>query len=143
MPSICKVCGKKFAGGAVPYAHKIKCENEMLRKKLEIKEAGEEPVNLSEGIDEFVEPNYKKKPALDKEAVESFKRSMIRIVSKFFDYQSMSGNERAMVNRMIDELKSEDGKLMGSIRNLLFKHGIDAYYGTNTSPSSDEEGEQE
>lgn len=97
--SKCEICGKEFNFSVVPYAHRKSCERKY----------GVEPV----------EPVLSGK--FNREAFNSCLELIKLNINGYFDIRSMSGNERGMVNRLLQE---SDEVIGVALTELLNNHGI-------------------
>jgi len=106
MGSKCEFCGKEFKFNSVPYMHKKVC------------------AGFSDKVEEaiLIDPYVKRGEKLaDKVAIGRCKEVIKGNLGRYFSVDNMSGNERAMLNRMLDE---SDGIIVGALNTLLRKHGI-------------------
>ena len=111
--STCELCGKEFNFNSVPHMHVKACE----------KKHGVEPKPPASAV--LIDP-YKPKGGskFDKEALANCKEVIKLNLAEYFNVNTMSGNERAQVNRMLQE---SDEVIEKSLIELLKLHGIKAY----------------
>lgn len=115
--SVCEYCGRKFKFNCVPYRHLEKCKKEHAEAK---KEGVAEPTKHR-----IIDPYKKKgKNKYRKEATEKCRVRIKKDLHTYFDITGMSGNERAMINRMLQE---SDEVIWNALVSLLKSHGIAAY----------------
>jgi len=113
--SKCPTCGKEFKFNSVPHMHKVHCD-----KKHGIL-AEPSPAVL---IDPYKNSKAKGGKKYDKESLQHCLEVIKLNLNKYFVIEQMSGNERAMINRMLQE---SDAVIEKALIELLKIHGIKAY----------------
>jgi len=104
--STCELCGKEFKFNSVPYMHVKSCQK---------KHGIDPPKKL---VIEPVKGKFNRDALIDC-------KSLIKLnLSGYFNLSTMSGNERAQVNRMLQE---SDVVIETMLIELLKIHGIEAY----------------
>jgi len=125
--SECPNCSQKFNFPVVPYRHLDACSkafgvpspNASVGLEVEGEKEGEVK---KEGV-EFIDPykDVRGRAKMDVQVLKQGEDDIIEEVEKYFDWSQLSGNQRAMVNRMKEESRGRIGEIF---RRILSAHNV-------------------